>query len=234
MLVIEGLVVQYQELRALQGVSLHVEEGDLVALIGSNGAGKTTLINTISGLTPATLGSIVWRGQPLVGCLPDEICRKGIIQVPEGRKLFPGMTVQENLEIGAYSDGARQLGRQTMQEVFALFPRLDERRKQHAGSLSGGEQQMLALGRALMARPKLLMLDEPSLGLAPIVAADIFRIVAELNRNGLTVLLVSQEVLQTLSISRRAYLLENGLITLSGAADELLADQRVKESYLGL
>ena len=234
MLEIDGLEVRYQELRALQGVSLHIEEGDLVALIGSNGAGKTTLINTISGLAPAAAGSIVWQGRPLMGCLPDEICRAGIIQVPEGRKLFPGMTVQENLEIGAYSEGAREHGPQTVQEVFALFPRLEERRKQRAGSLSGGEQQMLALGRALMARPKLLMLDEPSLGLAPIVAADIFRIIAELNRNGLTVLVVSQEVLQTLSISRRGYLLENGLITLSGPADELLADQRVKESYLGL
>jgi len=234
MLEIEGLEVRYQELRALQGVSLRIDEGDLVALIGSNGAGKTTLINAISGLAPPAAGRIVWQGQLLSGRLPDEICRTGIIQVPEGRKLFPGMTVQENLEIGAYSPEARQRGRQTIQEVFDLFPRLDERRRQRAGSLSGGEQQMLALGRALMARPKLLMLDEPSLGLAPIVAADIFRIVAELNRSGLTVLLVSQEVLQTLSISKKGYLLENGAIVLSGPADQLLADQRVKESYLGL
>jgi len=234
MLEIEGLEVRYQELRALQGVSLRIDEGDLVALIGSNGAGKTTLINAISGLATPAAGRIVWQGQLLSGRLPDEICRTGIIQVPEGRKLFPGMTVQENLEIGAYSPEARQRGRQTIQEVFDLFPRLDERRRQRAGSLSGGEQQMLALGRALMARPKLLMLDEPSLGLAPIVAADIFRIVAELNRSGLTVLLVSQEVLQTLSISKKGYLLENGAIVLSGPADQLLADQRVKESYLGL
>lgn len=234
MLEVDALEVRYQELRALQGVSLRIEEGDLVALIGSNGSGKTTLINTISGLTAASAGRILWQRQTLLGQPPDAICREGIIQVPEGRKLFPGMTVQENLEIGAYSPGARERGRQTMQEVFDLFPRLDERRKQRAGSLSGGEQQMLALGRALMARPKLLMLDEPSLGLAPIVSADIFRIVAELNRNGLTVLLVSQEVLQTLAISRRGYLLENGLITLSGPADQLLADQRVKESYLGM
>ncbi|MCA1959720.1 MAG: ABC transporter ATP-binding protein [Desulfomonile sp.] len=234
MLEIDGLEVRYQELRALQGVSLRIDEGDLVALIGSNGAGKTTLLNAISGLATPAAGRISWQGQPLAGLLPDEICKAGIIQVPEGRKLFPGMTVQENLEIGAYSAGARERSRQTMREVFNLFPRLDERRKQRAGSLSGGEQQMLALGRALMARPKLLMLDEPSLGLAPIVAADIFRIVAELNRSGLTVLLVSQEVLQTLSISKRGYLLENGAIVLSGAADRLLADQRVKESYLGL
>jgi branched-chain amino acid transport system ATP-binding protein len=234
MLEIDGLEVRYQELRALQGVSLYIDKGELVALIGSNGAGKTTLINTISGLTTLAGGRIDWQGRSLAGRLPDEICRAGIIQVPEGRKLFPGMTVRENLEIGAYSAAARERGRQTMREVFDLFPLLDERRGQRAGSLSGGEQQMLALGRALMARPQLLMLDEPSLGLAPIVAADIFRIVEELNRNGLTILLVSQEVQQTLSISGRGYLLENGVVALSGTADLLLADQRVKESYLGL
>lgn len=234
MLEIEGLVVRYQELRALLGVSIKVEQGDLVALIGSNGAGKTTLLNTISGLTAADAGSISWEGSPTKGLSPDEICGLGIVQVPEGRKLFAHMSVDENLEMGAYLRAARSKAGANLRLVFDLFPRLAERKKQRAGSLSGGEQQMLAMGRALMACPKLLMLDEPSLGLAPIVAREIFRIVEDLNRAGMTVLLVSQEILQTLSIAKRAYLLENGRITLSGAGDVLLSDSRVKESYLGL
>lgn len=234
MLEIEGLAVRYQELRALRGVSLKVDEGDFVALIGSNGAGKTTLLNAISGLVPVADGSVSWKGTSLSGLSPDEVCRRGVIQVPEGRKLFAKMTVDENLEIGAYSPAARKRLSENRSRVFDLFPRLAERRRQLAGSLSGGEQQMLALGRALMAGPQLLMLDEPSLGLAPIAAADIFRIVLDLNRQGLTVLLVSQEVLQTLSIARYGYLLENGTVALSGPADQLLEDQRVKESYLGL
>lgn len=234
MLEIENLAVRYQELRALRGVSLKVDQGDLVALIGSNGAGKTTLLNTISGLIVGDEGSISWNGRPTRGLTPDEICGLGIVQVPEGRKLFAHMTVEENLDMGAYLKEARSKATQNRRLVFDLFPRLAERKKQRAGSLSGGEQQMLAMGRALMAGPKLLMLDEPSLGLAPIVAREIFRIVDDLNNNGMTVLLVSQEILQTLSIAKQAYLLENGRITLSGAADVLLADSRVKESYLGL
>jgi branched-chain amino acid transport system ATP-binding protein len=234
MLEIDGLMVRYQELRALHGASLKVDEGDLVALIGSNGAGKTTLLNAISGLVAVAEGSVLWKGMSLLGLSPDEVCRRGVIQVPEGRKLFAKMTVDENLEIGAFSPTARTRLSETRARVFDLFPRLSERRRQLAGSLSGGEQQMLALGRALMAGPRLLMLDEPSLGLAPIAAVEIFRIVSDLNREGLTVLLVSQEVLQTLSIARYGYLLENGTVSLSGAADQLLEDQRVKESYLGL
>jgi len=234
MLSVEDLAVSYQALRALRGVSLTVSEGDLVALIGSNGAGKTTLLNAVSGLVGSSSGRILWQGRVITGISPDRICREGIIQVPEGRKLFARMTVEENQEMGAYLAAARSKFRENLRWVFSLFPVLQERRRQHAGSLSGGEQQMLALGRALMARPRLLMLDEPSLGLAPIAAKEIFRIVAELNKGGLAVLLVSQEVLQTLSIARYGYLLENGQMALSGPAESLLADSRVKTSYLGL
>jgi branched-chain amino acid transport system ATP-binding protein len=234
MLVIEDLVVRYQELRALRGVSMSMTEGDLVAIIGSNGAGKTTLMNAVSGLVPLDQGAISWNGQPLQGLTPDEICGRGVVQVPEGRKLFSLMTVEENLEIGAYLPAARSRASETRRQVFDLFPRLAERRMQLAGSLSGGEQQMLAVSRALMARPSLLMLDEPSLGLAPIVATEIFRIIEDLNRDGMTELVVSQEVLQTLSIAKHAHLLENGSITLSGPAKSLLSDTTVKESYLGL
>jgi branched-chain amino acid transport system ATP-binding protein len=234
MLAIEGLAVDYQELRALKGVSLKVAQGDLVALIGSNGAGKTTLLNAVSGLVSISEGLVSWEGVPISGLPPDEVCRAGVVQVPEGRKLFPRMTVEENLEIGGYLPAARSKLKETLANVYEMFPLLAERRKQAAGSLSGGEQQMLALSRALMARPKMLMLDEPSLGLAPITAAGIFRAVAELHRGGLTVLLVSQEILQTLAIAQHGYLLENGRIILSGPANQLLADPRVRSSYLGM
>ena len=234
MLEISDLVVSYNELRAVQGVSLAVREGDLVALIGSNGAGKTTVLNAISGLVARQGGTIAWRGTSVTNLSADEICRLGIIQVPEGRKLFSGMTVEENLQMGAYVPHAREKYNVTKKRVFEMFPRLEERKKQPAGSLSGGEQQMLALGRALMALPQLLMLDEPSLGLAPVAAGEIFRAIGELNSNGLTILLVSQEILQTLSISTSAYLLENGKITLEGTGAQLLKDKRVKDSYLGM
>jgi branched-chain amino acid transport system ATP-binding protein len=234
MLNIDSLTVHYQALSALDAVTLSVAEGDLVALIGSNGAGKTTLLNTVSGLIPASKGRISWMGKSLAGLGADEICREGVIQVPEGRKLFAGMSVEENLEIGCYLPGSRTRAKKSRDRVFDLFPVLAQKRGQMAGSLSGGEQQMLAVGRALMACPRLLMLDEPSLGLAPIAAKEIFRILADLNRDGLTILLVSQEVLQTLAIARYAYLLENGGVALSGTADRVLADPRVKESYLGL
>ncbi len=234
MLSVEQLVVLYQELRALRGVSFEVPQGDLVALIGSNGAGKTTLLNTISGLIPATEGQVAWQGTSISGLSADEICRAGIIQVPEGRKLFAQMTVEENLEMGAYLPAARQHVRENRRRVFEIFPVLAERSRQVAGSLSGGEQQMLAVARALMARPKLLMLDEPSLGLAPIIATEIFSVVSDLNRGGLTVLLVSQEVLHTLSHATYGYVLENGRLALDGPAKALLEDPRIKESYLGL
>jgi len=234
MLSVNDLIVLYQKLRALRGVSLEVAEGDLVALIGSNGSGKTTLLNSISGLIPAGAGRITWQGTPILGMSPDNICREGIIQVPEGRKLFAQMTVEENLEMGAYLPAARAEADQSRQMAFDIFPRLAERRRQTAGSLSGGEQQMVAVARAIMAKPKLLMLDEPSLGLSPLFAAEIFQTIKELNDRDITVLLISQEVLQTLTISNYAYVMENGEIILKGPAKELLDDPRIKESYLGL
>jgi branched-chain amino acid transport system ATP-binding protein len=234
MLNVKNLEVHYQELRALRGVSLEVSKGGLVALIGSNGAGKTTLLNAISGLVAAVSGQINWNGQSIVGCSPDEICQYGIIQVPEGRKLFARMTVEENLEMGAYLPRARAHAEENRQMVFDIFPRLAERRRQIAGSLSGGEQQMVALARAIMAKPKLLMLDEPSLGLAPVMAAEIFQVIADLVKRGITGLLISQDVLHTLSIAKYAYVLENGKISLHGLAQQLLDDPRIKASYLGL
>jgi len=234
MLTVNELVVLYQELRALRGISLQVTDGALVALIGSNGAGKTTLLNTVSSLMPAAEGQITWQGSSILGLRPDEICRAGIIQVPEGRKLFGQMTVEENLEIGAYLKSARSHANESRQTVFDIFPRLAERRRQIASSLSGGEQQMVAVARAIMARPRLLMLDEPSLGLAPIAAGEIFHVIENLNRSGLTVLLVSQEVLHTLSITKYGYVLENGKVTLEGPAKQLLDNPGIKESYLGL
>jgi branched-chain amino acid transport system ATP-binding protein len=234
MLQVKSLVVLYQELRALQGASLEVAEGKLMALIGSNGAGKTTLLNAVSGLVPATSGDVFWQNQPLSGLGPDEICGKGIIQVPEGRKLFSKMTVEENLLMGAYLQRARRHYKESRRLAFDIFPRLAERRQQAAGSLSGGEQQMVAVARAIMARPKLLMLDEPSLGLAPIAAIEIFKVIEELNRRGLTVLLVSQEVLYALNIAEYTYVMENGRVALHGPAKVLLEDPRIKESYLGL
>jgi branched-chain amino acid transport system ATP-binding protein len=234
MLNIDSLAVNYQHLRALRGVSLTVKEGELIALIGSNGAGKTTLLNSISGLVPIAEGRISWQGNDITELSPDSVCRLGIVQVPEGRKLFPNMTVRENLEMGAYLPSARSKSEESFAMVFNLFPRLAERLKQSAGSLSGGEQQMLAVGRALMAKPRLLMLDEPSLGLAPMMASEIFSIISKLNRNGLSVLLVSQEVLHALSIAKFCYVLESGKITFSGPADKLLADPRIKSYYLGI
>ena len=234
MLTVKDLVVFYQELKALRGVSLEVDAGHLVALIGSNGAGKTTLLNTISGLIPAAEGFMSWKGTPIQDLSPDHICRDGIIQVPEGRKLFARMTVEENLEMGAYLPAARSHAKESRQVVFEIFPRLNERRRQIAGSLSGGEQQMVALARAIMAKPELLMLDEPSLGLAPIAAAEIFSVINGLNKRGMTILLVSQEVLHTLSIAGYGYVLENGKVILDGQTKQLLDDTRIKESYLGL
>ncbi len=234
MLKIDQITVKYQDLTALSDVSLDIEEGKITALIGSNGAGKTTLLNAVSGLRPLSAGIISWENRVISSLSPDEVAALGVIQVPEGRKLFPRMTVEENLQIGAFLPNPRKQALQTMRKVFDLFPRLEERKKQHAGSLSGGEQQMVAIGRALMSLPKLLMLDEPSLGLAPIVTNEIFRIISELNKEGLTFLVVSQEALKTLSISSTAYLLENGRVLLYGPASQIAGDPRVKESYLGI
>jgi branched-chain amino acid transport system ATP-binding protein len=234
MLSVRNLTVTYQELRALQGISMEISEGGLVALIGSNGAGKTTFLNTVSGLKRASEGTISWNGNPILGLPPDTVCQLGIIQVPEGRKLFSGMTVEENLDMGAYLPDSRVHGKKNKEKVFRMFGRLAERRRQLAGSLSGGEQQMVAVARALMAQPRMLMLDEPSLGLAPIVAAEIFRTAEELHAGGMTILLVSQEVLHTLSIADYAYVLETGCIALEGEGKDLLHNPQIKESYLGL
>lgn len=234
MLKINKVSLSYQRQRALNDVSLSIGQSDFTALIGSNGAGKSSLINAISGLLKISGGSIEFEGRTISGMQADEIASMGLVQVPEGRKLFSGMTVEENLEIGAYLPGPRKNYAKNLANVFDMFPMLRDRRKQSAGSLSGGEQQMLAISRALLTEPKLLMLDEPSLGLAPIVTLEIFRILKELNERGLTILLITQEVMQSLSITKKGYLIENGFITLSGPSSELLKDARVKESYLGL
>lgn len=234
MLKISEVSLNYERQNALNRVSLEVDQGDFTALIGSNGAGKSSLINAISGLLKINSGSIEFQGRIISGMQADKIASMGLVQVPEGRKLFSGMTVKENLEVGAYLSVPRKNYLKNLADVFDMFPLLHERQKQFAGSLSGGEQQMLAIARALLTEPKLLMLDEPSLGLAPIVTIEIFRILKELNERGLTILLITQEVMQSLSITRKGYLLENGSITLSGLSSELLKDSRVKESYLGL
>ena len=234
MLKTERLTVFYDELQALVDVSVEVHERELLAIIGSNGAGKTTFLKAVSGLIRPRQGSIIWKGEPIEVQPTDEICKLGIVQVPEGRKLFPQMTVLENLEMGAYLPYARKRAKETFEQVFQTFPFLKNRKKQQAGTLSGGEQQMLAIGRALMARPKLLMLDEPSLGLSPKVASEIYAILSRLHETGIAVLLVSQDVLQALRIADRAYVIENGSIVLEGSGPELLHNPTVKEAYLGI
>ena len=228
MLKIENLQVHYGGIQALRGISLEVPDGKIVTLIGANGAGKSTTLRTITGLVKAAGGSIQWDGQELLGKSIDKIVTTGIAMSPEGRRVFPDMTVLENLKIGAYLRRDKAI-----QWVYSLFPRLEERSWQLAGTLSGGEQQMLAVGRALMSRPKLLLLDEPSLGLAPLVVQDIFSIIREINKQGVTVLLVEQNANMALKIADLAYVLETGIITMSGTGAELLADSRVKEAYLG-
>ena len=231
MLEVKDLHVNYGAVHALNGISLHVDDGEIVSLIGANGAGKTTTLRTITGLEKAASGSVMFDGHDLRKAEPSKIITYKLAHVPEGRHIFPQMTVEENLEMGAYADPAGM--EETMKDVYKRFPRLDERRRQLAGTLSGGEQQMLAVGRALMSRPKLMMLDEPSLGLAPLVVQDIFSIIREINRQGVTVLLVEQNANMALKIADLAYVLETGTITMSGTGAELLADSRVKEAYLG-
>ncbi len=234
MLKVEGISVFYGEVQALVDVSIEAQERDLLTLIGSNGAGKTTLLKTVSGLLQPRPGKILFHGEPIEREPTDRICMRGIVQVPEGRKLFPQMTVRENLEMGAYLPESKARSREGFLEVFGLFPVLKERQRQAAGTLSGGEQQMLAIGRALMARPKLLMLDEPTLGLSPLVASEIYKIVKQLHATGMTILLVSQDVLQALKTAGRAYVLENGRIVMEGPGPTLLGNPRVKEAYLGI
>ena len=234
MLKVEGLNVFYGGLQALRDVSLEVREGEFVTLIGPNGAGKTTLLRTISGLIRPASGTITFRGETLNGLPSHAICERGLIQVPEGRELFPRMTVLENLEIGAYLPAARERRAQSLERVYRLFPLLRERWRQDAGTLSGGEQQMVAIGRGLMGNPSLLMLDEPTLGLAPLLVAEILHTLKQLNEEGMTILLVSQEVRQALALAHRAYVLENGRIVREGSAEVLLEDRSVRSAYLGL
>jgi branched-chain amino acid transport system ATP-binding protein len=230
---LDRIEVGYGDLLAVRDVSLEVGRGELVALVGSNGAGKTTTLRGIGGLLRPRAGAITFDGERIDGRSPAEIVARGIAHVPEGRQLFPTMTVAENLGLGARTAESRRRRADTLQRVFALFPRLAERRGQLAGTLSGGEQQMTAIGRALMARPRLLMLDEPSLGLAPVVVTAIFDNLTAINRDGTTVLLVEQNVLRALRLSTRAYVLENGAVVLAGPSAQLLADPAVKRAYLG-
>lgn len=233
MLEVENLNVHYGAIHALKGISFHLEEGEIVALIGANGAGKSTTLNTISRLNKPTAGDIRYKGESIVETPPQDIVTKGIVQVPEGRRIFPKMSVVENLEMGAYIHSDRQRIESDIQMVFGKFPRLRERSKQLGGTLSGGEQQMLAIARGLMARPQLLLLDEPSMGLAPIIVEQIFDIIREINQQGTSILLVEQNAQMALSIADRGYVFETGKIVLEGKADDLLEDPMVKEAYLG-
>ena len=231
---LDGIEVGYGALTAVREVSLEVNVGETVALIGSNGAGKTTTLKAITGLLPLRRGTVALDGERLDGLSPARVVGRGIAHVPEGRQLFPTMTVRENLELGAAGPAARAKRADTLEWVFRLFPRLAERTRQLAGTLSGGEQQMCAIGRGLMARPRLLMLDEPSLGLAPVVVKQIFEVLAQINRDGTTILLVEQNVARALGLAQRGYVLENGRIALSGPRDALLASGHIKQAYLGL
>jgi branched-chain amino acid transport system ATP-binding protein len=231
---VDGIEVGYGDLTAVREVSLEVRTGEAVALIGANGAGKTTTLRAVSGLLPLRRGRVEFDGQRLDGLSPAQIVARGIAHVPEGRQLFPSMTVLENLELGARTPAARAGLVGSLAEVFDLFPRLRERRTQLAGTLSGGEQQMCAIGRGLMARPRLLMLDEPSLGLAPVMVKAIFEDLGRINGRGITILLVEQNVLRSLHLAHRGYVLENGRMTLSGSRQDLLASGHIKRAYLGL
>ncbi len=230
---IRDLHVSYGGIRALKGINLTVEEGQIVTLIGANGAGKSTTLRAISGLLKPQSGSILYGDQELVGLPAKEIVSRGIIHVPEGRRVFPDMTVAENLKIGAFLRRDKADIAKDMDYVYSLFPRLKERSWQMAGTLSGGEQQMLAVGRALMSRPKVLMMDEPSLGLAPLIVKDIFSIIRRVNDDGITVLLIEQNANAALKIADYGYVLETGTISLSGTGEELLHDESVREAYLG-
>lgn len=233
MLELSNLRVRYDKAEALKGVSLHVEEGEIVSLIGSNGAGKTTALRAISGLVPLAGGEIRFRDERIDRLAPHGIVQKGIAHVPEGRRVFGALTVQENLELGAYRRSDREGIARDFERMYASFPILRERRRQKAGSLSGGEQQMLAMARALMTSPRLLLLDEPSIGLAPLVVREIARIIREINRQGVTVVLIEQNARMALKLAHRAYVLELGGILLEGPAEALARDEMVKRAYLG-
>jgi branched-chain amino acid transport system ATP-binding protein len=233
LLEVHGLRAGYGRVEVLRGVNLHVRSGEIVALLGSNGAGKSTLNNALCGLVAITAGIVRFDGQALRGLRPPDIVRAGLIQVPEGRRIFPNLTVLENLTLGSFAR-ARQARERNLERVFEVFPRLAERTRQLAGTMSGGEQQMLAIGRGLMAEPRLLILDEPSLGLAPLLVEEMFALIARLNREGLAVLLVEQNVGQSLDIASRAYVLENGALRFEGTPAALLSSPELKRAYLGL
>ena len=234
MLEIRDLEVAYGEAQVLWGVSLHVERGEIVTLVGANGAGKTTLLRAISRVVPVLAGSITLEGERLERARSTRVVELGVAHVPEGRKLWPEMTVEDNLLLGAYTSRARPHARATLARVYEMFPRVLERRKQIAGTLSGGEQQMVAIGRGLMTLPTVLMLDEPSLGLAPIIVAEMFAAIRRINEDGTTVLLVEQNVRQALEIATRGYVVETGRVVTSGPRDELLASDEIRKAYLGL
>jgi branched-chain amino acid transport system ATP-binding protein len=233
MLKVEKLSVHYGGIHALQGIDLEVPDGKIVTLIGANGAGKSTTLKSVVGLVKASGGSVSWNGERLTGLATKDIVSRGVVLVPEGRRVFPNLTVDENLSLGAYGSSDKAAIASDRKRVFSLFPRLEERQRQKAGTLSGGEQQMLAVGRAIMTRPRLLMMDEPSLGLAPLVVKMIFDIVREINKAGTTVLLVEQNAKAALEIADYGYVLETGRIKLQGPGRELLADDGVRKAYLG-
>ena len=234
MLVVENLDLYYGDAQALGGVSLEVARGQIVAIVGANGAGKTSLIRTIAGIETPRAGRVTYMDADITGKPAHHIVNLGIGQVAEGRQVFPSLTVLENLEMGAMIPRARAKAKATLAEMLAMFPRLAERRSQLAGTLSGGEQQMLAIGRCLMGQPELIMFDEPSLGLAPAIVQDVLRSIRQLNRQGMTILLVEQNVAVSLKISERAYVLENGRVAMSGRGADLLVDDRVRQAYLGM
>ncbi|UFS70786.1 ABC transporter ATP-binding protein [Geomonas sp. RF6] len=234
MLTIENLNFSYDDLKVLWDVNLEVKEGEIVTVVGSNGAGKSTTLKNISGIVRPNSGSVRFKGAEIGKLESHQVVEAGIVQVPEGRRIFPEMTVRENLRMGSFIKGARGDREKNMERVFSLFPRLKEREKQLGGTMSGGEQQMLAIGRGLMANPELLLLDEPSLGLSPLLVGNIFEIIKEINRQGVTVLLVEQNVHQSLRIAHRGYVLETGRVVLTGKGEELLDDPHVKKAFLGM
>jgi branched-chain amino acid transport system ATP-binding protein len=233
LLEVKDLNVFYGAIHALQGISFHVEEGEIVTLIGANGAGKSTTLNTISGIVRARNGNIKFKGQEITRTMAYDIVKMGVVQVPEGRKIFAPLTVMENLEMGAYTRDDKDNIKKSLERVFQSFPRLKERLKQYGGTLSGGEQQMLAMGRALMSDPELLLLDEPSMGLAPLLVEEIFDIIQEINEHGTSILLVEQNAQMALSIASRAYVLETGRIVLEGDAKDVADNPEVQKAYLG-
>jgi branched-chain amino acid transport system ATP-binding protein len=234
MLAIEGLCFAYGDLNVLWDVSLAVREGEIVTLVGANGAGKSTTLKNISRLVKWAAGSVVFEGENLSGLEPHQVVERGVVQVPEGRRIFPEMTVVENLRMGSFTKSVRKDRERNIDRAFTLFPRLKEREKQLGGTLSGGEQQMLAIARGLMANPRLLLLDEPSLGLSPLLVRSIFEIITEINKQGVTILLVEQNVYQSLRIAHRAYVLETGRVVLSGTGEQLLNDEHVKKAFMGM